>query len=232
MSDLTLVLGNKNYSSWSMRPWVLLRQFDIPFKEILLKFETKEWDDRIATLSPSKLVPVLWEGEVGSQGGSGKGFATWDTLAIAERVAELFPQKAIWPRDAHARARARSFSAEMHAGFRALRGAMPMNIRSNYHGLGHTPEALADAAHIHGIWRACLQASGGPFLFGEFSAADAMYAPVVTRFITYALKLDADLQKYSDAVMNAKGVRDWVADALKETEFVGFDEPYAEPPKK
>ena len=224
--DLTLVFGNKNYSSWSMRPWVLLRQFGIPFKERLIKFETPDWDANIATLSPSKLVPVLWEGE------PGKGFATWDTLGIAERVAELFPDKAIWPRDGKARAHARSYSAEMHSGFRALRGAMPMNIRSSLPGKGHTPEALADAARVHAIWRECLQQSGGPFLFGEFSAADAMFAPVVTRFITYALKLDADLQKYSDAVMNAKGVADWVVEAKKETDFVGFDEPYADPPKK
>jgi glutathione S-transferase len=225
MSDLTLVFGNKNYSSWSMRPWVLLSHFDIPFKERLVKFETKDWDDNIASLSPSKLVPVLWEGEVG------KGFATWDTLAIAERVAELFPDKAVWPRDPRARARARSVASEMHAGFRALRGAMPMNLRSSHPGKGHTPEALADAARVHTIWRECLQQSGGPFLFGQFSAADAMYAPVVTRFITYGLKLDADLQKYSDAVMNAKGVAEWVAAGRKETEFVTFDEPYADPPK-
>lgn len=225
MSDLTLVFGNQNYSSWSMRPWVLLKQFDIPFKERLVKFESKDWDDNIATLSPSKLVPVLWEGEVG------KGFATWDTLAITERVAELFPGKAIWPRDAKARARARSVSSEMHSGFRALRGAMPMNIRKSYPGKGHTPEALADAARVQTIWRECLAQSGGPFLFGEFSAADAMYAPVVTRFVTYALGLDADLQKYADAVLNAKSVAEWSVAAKKETEFVGFDEPYADPPK-
>jgi glutathione S-transferase len=225
MSDLTLVFGNKNYSSWSMRPWVLLSHFDIPFKERLVKFETKDWDDNIASLSPSKLVPVLWEGEVG------KGFATWDTLAIAERVAELFPDKAIWPRDPRARARARSVASEMHSGFRSLRGAMPMNLRSSHPGKGHTPEALADAARVHTIWRECLQQSGGPFLFGKFSAADAMYAPVVTRFITYGLKLDADLQKYSDAVLNAKGVAEWIAAGKKETEFVTFDEPYADPPK-
>lgn len=224
--DLTLVVANKNYSSWSMRPWVLLRQFDIAFKERLVKFESRDWDDNIATLSPSRLVPVLWEGE------PGKGFATWDTLAIAERVAELFPGKAIWPRDPQARARARSYSAEMHSGFGALRGAMPMNIRSSHPGKGHTPEALANAARVQTIWRDALKRSGGPFLFGEFSAIDAMYAPVVTRFITYGLKLDADLQRYSDAVMNAKGVAEWVAAAKQETEFVGFDEPYAEPPAK
>jgi glutathione S-transferase len=225
MSDLTLVFGNQNYSSWSMRPWVLLKHFDIPFKERLVKFESKDWDDNIATLSPSKLVPVLWEGEIG------KGFATWDTLAIAERVAELFPDKAIWPRDPRTRARARSVSSEMHSGFGALRGAMPMNIRKSYPGKGHTPAALTDAARIHTIWRECLAQSGGPFLFGKFSAADAMYAPVVTRFATYALKLDADLQKYSDAVVNAKGIVEWIAAAKKETDFVGFDEPYADPPK-
>ena len=222
--NLSLVIGNKNYSSWSMRPWVLLNQFDIPFTERMVKFESADWDANIASLSPSKLVPVLWEDAIGT------GFATWDTLAIMERVADLFPDKAIWPRDGRQRARARSLAAEMHSGFRALRGAMPMNLRSQYPGMGHTPEALADAARIQALWADCLKASGGPFLFGEFSAVDAMYAPVVTRFKTYGVTLDNAAREYSQAIFAAKGVAAWIATSRAETEFLLIDEPYASAP--
>lgn len=222
--NLSLVIGNKNYSSWSMRPWVLLTHFDIPFTERMVKFESADWATNIASLSPSKLVPVLWEDGIGS------GFATWDTLAIMERVADLFPDKSIWPRDDRQRARARSLAAEMHAGFRALRGAMPMNLRAQHPGKGHTPEALADAAHIQSLWTDCLQASGGPFLLGEFSAVDAMYAPVVTRFQTYGVPLESALREYSQAVLSARGVADWIKDSASETDFVAHDEPYTTPP--
>jgi len=223
--NLSLVVGNKNYSSWSMRPWVLLRQFDIPFTERLIKFHSADWDANITKVSPSKLVPILWED------GLGTGFSTWDSLAIMERVADLFPDKAIWPRDAQQRARARSVAAEMHSGFRALRGAMPSNIRGSYPGKGHTPDALKDVARIKTLWDECLQASGGPFLFGEFSAADAMYAPVVVmRFPTYGVQLEGALREYSQAMHNAKGVADWINDSKAETDFVADDEPYASAP--
>lgn len=217
---LTLVIGNKNYSSWSMRPWVLLRGLGIPFRERQLKFHTQEWSEHIGRLSPSGMVPVLWEGEPGS------GFATWDTLAIAERVHELFPDLAVWPRDPQARARARSLCAEFHSGFRAFRGAMPMNIRSRYPGKGMNDGVAKDIARIGAIWAA----AKGPFLFGEFGAADAFYAPVATRLVTYGVELKGAAQKYQQALLESPAVRAWSADAVKETEFVAEDEPYATRP--
>ena len=218
---LTLVIANKNYSSWSMRPWVLLRGRDIPFRERMLKFETREWDEQIARLSPSGLVPVLWEGEPGA------GIATWDTLAIAERLHELFPAVGIWPADAIQRAKARAVAAEMHAGFRALRDAMPMNIRSRYPGKGMNDEVAKDIQRITAIWAA----AGGTYLFGEFSAADAFYAPVATRFVTYGVELKGAARDYQQRLLASPAVSDWSADALKETEFVAMDEPYAQTPQ-
>jgi glutathione S-transferase len=217
---LTLVIANKNYSSWSLRPWTLLRGREIPFEERMVKFESQDWKDHIATLSPSGLVPVLWEGE------PGKGFATWDTLAIAERLHELYPKHGVWPADPQLRARARSVAAEMHSGFLALRGAMPMNIRSRYPSKGMNPDVAKDIARISAIWAA----AKGPFLFGEFSAADAFYAPVATRFVTYAVELKGAAQKYQKALLESPAVKAWSAVAVKETEFVADDEPYATRP--
>lgn len=218
--SLTLVIANKNYSSWSMRPWTLLKGRDIPFKERMLKFESQDWKDSIGKLSPSGLVPILWEGE------PGKGFATWDTLAIAERLHELFPKKGVWPADPQLRARARSAAAEMHSGFRALRGAMPMNIRSRYPGKGMNEGVAKDIARISAIWAA----AKGPFLFGDFSAADAFYAPVATRLVTYGVDLKGAALKYQQALVDSPAVKAWSADAVKETEFVAEDEPYAARP--
>ena len=215
-----LVIANKNYSSWSMRPWTLLRARGIPFQECMIKFESQDWRDYIGRLSPSGLVPVLWEGE------PGESFATWDTLAIAERLHELFPRHGVWPADAHLRARARCAAAEMHAGFRALRGAMPMNIRNRYPGKGMSDGVAKDIARISAIWA---QAQG-PYLFGEFSAADAFYAPVATRFVTYAVELKGAARKYQQALLDSPAVRAWSAEAVKETEFVAEDEPYATRP--
>ncbi len=220
-TDLTLVIGNKNYSSWSMRPWVLLRGREIPFRERMLKFESQEWHDHIARLSPSGLVPVLWEGDPGA------GFATWDTLAIAERLHELFPERGVWPSDARARAGARSICAEMHSGFRALRGAMPMNIRSSHPGKGMNPDVAKDIARISALWAA----AKGPYLFGEFCAADAFYAPVATRFVTYGVELKGAAKDYQQRLLASPGVTAWSADAIKETEFVAMDEPYSQPPR-
>lgn len=217
---LTLVIANKNYSSWSMRPWVLLRGRGIPFREHMLKFESPEWRDHIARLSPSGLVPVLWEGEPGA------GFATWDTLAIAERLHELRPESGIWPAHAQQRARARSAAAEMHSGFRALRGAMPMNIRSRYPGKGMNDDVAKDIARISVLWAA----AAGPYLFGEFCAADAFYAPVATRLVTYGVELEGAARDYQQRLLASPAVAAWSADAVKETEFVAMDEPYATPP--
>jgi len=219
-ASLVLVIANKNYSSWSMRPWTLLRGREIPFQERLIKFESQDWRDQIGTLSPSGLVPVLWEGA------PGKGFATWDTLAIAERLHELFPGRGVWPADAQLRARARSSAAEMHSGFRALRAAMPMNIRNRYPGKGMNDGVAKDIARISAIWAQ----ARGPYLFGEFSAADAFYAPVATRFVTYAVELKGAAQRYQQALLDSPAVKAWSADAVKETEFVADDEPYASRP--
>lgn len=224
---LTLVIANKNYSSWSMRPWVLLRGLGIAFGERLLKFHSQEWSDQIGRLSPTGLVPVLWEGE------PGKGFPTWDTLAIAERLHELFPDRGVWPRDAQARARARSLCAEFHSGFRALRIAMPMNIRNRYPGKGMNPDVAREIDRIQALWSGARAAYGGngAFLFGAFSAADAFYAPVATRFVTYGVELRGTAREYQQALLESPGVKAWSADAVKETEFVVEDEPYAAPPR-
>ena len=223
---LTLVIANKNYSSWSMRPWVLLRGRGIEFRERMLKFDSAEWRDHIVRLSPSGLVPVLWEGEPGA------GFATWDTLAITERLHELFPDRGIWPTDPQARGRARSAAAEMHSGFRALRGAMPMNLRSTHPGKGMNPDVAKDIARIDSLWRILRRqfGKGGPYLFGEFSAADAFYAPVATRFVTYGVELNGAARAYQQALLESPSVKAWSADAARETEFVAEDEPYASPP--
>jgi glutathione S-transferase len=220
-TPLTLVIANKNYSSWSMRPWVLLRARSISFQERMLKFESQEWRDHIAQLSPSGLVPVLWEGEPGA------GFATWDTLAITERLHELFQDKGIWPADPQARSRARSAAAEMHSGFRALRGAMPMNIRNRYPGKGMNDGVSKDIARISALWAAAKR----PFLFGEFCAADAFYAPVATRLVTYGVELKGVAREYQQTLLDSPGVKAWSTEAVKETEFVAEDEPYAVAPR-
>jgi len=228
---LQLVIGNKNYSSWSMRPWVLMKHFGIPFEEIRLRFDAlsppeppappSPFYTALARYTPVGKVPVLRI----------DGFAVWDTLAIAETIADLRPDLAIWPRDAKARARARSLCAEMHSGFTALRTHCTMNIEAAL------PEAGArvfaeqegvrrDLARIDAMWREQLAASGGPFLFGAFCAADAYYAPVVSRLRTYALPVSAPVAAYMQRVWAAPGVADWVADALAEQDFLDFEEPY------
>ncbi len=217
---LTLVIANKNYSSWSMRPWVLMRGCGIPFAERMLKFDSAEWSAQIGHLSPSGLVPVLWEGE------PARGFATWDTLAIAERLHELFPSSGIWPKDARARSLARSAAAEMHGGFRALRSAMPMNIRGSYPGMGMDDSVAKDIGRIAALW----STASGPFLFGAFCAADAFYAPVATRFVTYGVALEGAARRYQEVLLASSAVRDWCAAALTESEFVAADEPYAAQP--
>ena len=219
MAGLTLVIGNKNYSSWSMRPWVLMRQLGIPFEERKLRFHTDEWDAGIERWSPSRLVPVLWRGEE----------SVWDSLAIMETVNEWHPAKGVWPADAAARAFARSIAAEMHSGFRDLRNNMPMNIRASHPGRGMNAEVKANIERIEGLWNEARKrfGAGGPFLFGAFGAADAMYAPVVMRFKTYGVALGAEAARYRDAMLAAPGVRAWIDEALQEKEIVPEDEPYA-----
>ena len=219
MAGLTLVIGNKNYSSWSMRPWVLLRQLGIDFEEKKLRFSSAEWDAEIERWSPSRLVPVLWRGDQ----------PVWDSLAIMEAVNEWHPAKGVWPADPIPRAFARSVAAVMHSGFRDLRVNMPMNIRASHPGKGMNAEVKADIGRIEGLWGEARKRFGaaGPFLFGAFSAADAMYAPVVMRFRTYGVALGAEAARYCDAMAAAPGVRAWIDDALREKEIVPEDEPYA-----
>jgi glutathione S-transferase len=219
---LRLVIGNKNYSSWSMRPWILLRQAGIPFEEVQLKFDESDGGLRVAGIEPyskARKVPVLMiDGE-----------AVWDSLAIAETVAEMFPDKHLWPEAPEARRFARSVCAEMHSGFQALRGAMVMNIRSKHPGKGMTPESRKDIDRIVALWTECRERFGGSgsLLFGRFTVADAFYAPVVTRFQTYAVKLPRVAQEYCEAVLALASVREWSDAARRETEFVAADEPYA-----
>ncbi|HYC38271.1 MAG TPA: glutathione S-transferase family protein [Usitatibacter sp.] len=221
MAALTLVIGNMNYSSWSMRPWVLMRQLGIPFEQVKLRFHSQEWDANIQRWSPSRLVPVLWREEQ----------SVWDSLAIMETLHEWYPEKGIWPRDPGARAFARSAAAEMHSGFRELRSSMPMNIRAAHPGKGLNARVQADIDRIVALWTQARErfAGAGPFLFGDFCAADAMYAPVVMRFATYAVPLAPLAADYCDAMRAAPGVSAWVDEARRETEFVAEDEPYATP---
>jgi glutathione S-transferase len=225
---LQLLIGNKNYSSWSMRPWVLMRHFGLAFEEVKLRFDFAEGSAfyrELARHTPAGRVPVLLE----------DGFAVWDSLAIAERVAELLPGQAVWPRDARARARARSLCAEMHAGFGALRQHCPMNIEAHLPEVGARvlagqPAVQRDLQRIVGMWSDALRGSGGPFLFGEFSAADAYFAPVVARIRSYALPLPALLQDYAARVWASPGVAAWQVDALAERDFLDFEEPYRQAP--
>jgi glutathione S-transferase len=218
--DLALIIGNKNYSSWSMRPWVLLRQADIPFREIQLWFDEDGRPKGIEPYSPTRQVPVLLVNDE----------PVWDSLAICETVAQLFPNKRLWPGDTRAQALARSACAEMHAGFRNLRSAMPMNIRASLPGKGMSPAVERDIARIVALWRDCRSrfGSGGALLFGQFTVADAYFAPVATRFITYAVSLPAAARDYVEAVRKLPAVTEWMNAARRETAFVAADEPYAE----
>ena len=227
---LTLVIANRNYSSWSLRPWALMTELGIPFAERMVKFDSADWEANIGRLSPARLVPVLWEGEPGS------GFVTFDTSAIVERLADLYPDRGVWPADDRARARARSLVANFHSGYQALRSAMPMNIRSHHPGKGQTPEVLAEIERLTSFWRNARDefgrdcGTGGPFLFGAFSAADACFLPVASRFATYEPPLPAEARDYCRALLDTNAMRQWSSAARLETEFVPEDEPYADPP--
>jgi glutathione S-transferase len=222
---MQLYIGNKNYSSWSMRPWVLMKQAGIAFEEVKLRFDAFSPDSafkrRLAGLTPTGRVPVLVD----------EGFAVWDTLAIAEYLAERFPAKQLWPSDPKARARARSVCAEMHAGFPSLRNEFPMNIEARLPEIGakllaEQPGIRAELDRIVSMWTELLKAHGGPLLFGEFSIADAYFAPVVMRLVTYAPPLLEAVAAYMARVQALPGVAAWVADALAEQDFLDFEEPY------
>jgi glutathione S-transferase len=208
-TGLKLVIGTKNYSSWSMRPWVVMTAFNIPFEEKRIVLGRPDTSARIAQFSAAGRVPVLIAGET----------SVWDSLAICEYLAEQFREKALWPTNVAERAMARSICAEMHSGFSGLRAAMWMNIRANFPGKGRTPAAQADIGRICEIWEDCLARSGPhQFLFGEFSIADAYFAPVVMRFRTYGVSLAPALQAYVERVAAHPAVALWIAQALAEQE--------------
>ncbi|MFP8779527.1 glutathione S-transferase family protein [Hydrogenophaga sp. RWCD_12] len=223
--SLQLYVGNKNYSSWSMRPWVLLTQAGIPFEEKMVRFDafdaTSTFKTTVSAINPVGKVPVLVD----------DGFAVWDTLAIAEYVAERFPEKSLWPADAKARARARSVCAEMHSGFTALRNHCPMNLEASLPEIGRIvwrdqAGVRTDVARLTAMWTGLLAEHGGPMLFGGFTVADAYFAPVCTRLRTYALPLEPQIQAYVDRVLALPGVQAWTQQALAEHDFIAFDEPY------
>ena len=209
MADFTIHLGNKNYSSWSMRPWLVLKQIGIAFDEIVIPLYEPTSRATIMKYSPSGKVPSLSHG----------GLVVWESLAICEYLAESFPTFQLWPRDPDARALARSVSAEMSAGFQALRSQMPMNVRSSFPGRNVAPEVQADINRVMAIWRDCRKRFGegrGDFLFGPFGIADAMYAPVVTRFRTYKIELEREAETYCEAVMALPAMQEWLAAARNE----------------
>ena len=206
--DLEIVVGNKNYSSWSMRGWLAVARSGLPFRETVIPMFQEDSARRIGERSPTGKVPCLRHGDL----------VVWDSLAIGEYVAELAPAAQLWPADRAARAVARSACAEMHSGFPAMRNDMSMNIRASKPGVGHTPAALADAAAVQARWRQLREryGAGGDFLFGAFGIADCFYAPVVTRFETYGVALDPVARRYSDAVRALPEFQRWRAAALEE----------------
>jgi glutathione S-transferase len=222
---LKLYIGNKNYSSWSMRPWVLLKQAGIAFEEVKVRFDSFEpqstFKQSLRSVTPAGKVPVLVD----------DGLVIWDTLAIAEYLAEKFPDRALWPRDMKARARARSVCAEMHSGFGALRGNCPMNIEASLPQVGplamrDQPAVRGDVERIVAIWTELLDQYKGPMLFGDFSIADAFFAPVCMRFRTYGFPLPARIADYIQRVSALPGVKAWIDDALAEHDFREFEEKY------
>jgi glutathione S-transferase len=218
---MKLVIGNKNYSSWSLRPWLLLEQLGIPFDEEKLSFTAPDFKARALAASPSGRLPVLVDGDV----------VVWDSLAIVEYVAEKLPDRGVWPAASAARARARSICAEMHAGFSALRNRLGMNCEL------HLPLPVLDlavrrdVARICDIWADCAHfASIGPFLFGAFSAADAYFAPVVLRFITYDVAVPEAGSRYIATMRALPSLKKWIVEARAENDFYAADEPYRDHP--
>jgi glutathione S-transferase len=213
----TLLIANKNYSSWSLRAWLALRAAGIPFKEKKLSFGSDEFARQLGGVTPTGLVPVLLDGS----------FAVWDSLAICEYAAERHPEACLWPADARARARARSLTAQMHSGFLDLRRVLPMNIEAHLPGID-VSAAQQDISRVQAIWHDTRSefGKGGPFLFGQFSITDAFYAPVVSRFTTYGIAAAGPVRDYMDAVLALPAMQEWTRDARAEATFVADDEPY------
>jgi glutathione S-transferase len=221
---MQLYIGNKNYSSWSLRPWLLMTQAGIPFEEVKLWLRSEADSDfkkTLAGIAPAGKVPVLVD----------EGFAVWDTLAIAEYLAERYPAKALWPQQPLARARARSLCAEMHSGFGALRQHCPMNIEASLPEAGRQlieqqPDVVRDLSRIVQMWEQQFDEAGGPFLFGAFSIADAFYAPVCSRIKTYALPTPSRSGAYVDRILQLPAMQAWAEAARAEHDFLECDEPY------
>lgn len=208
MADFTIYIANKNYSSWSLRAWLMLRQTGASFEEVMIPLREATTRANILRHSPSGKVPALRRDD----------HVVWESLAIGEYLSELFPEASLWPREQRARSVARAVSHEMHAGFRALRSHLPMNMRSSFPHRAITPEAQADINRITALWRDCRSrfGQGGPFLFGGPGIADAMYAPVISRFRTYKVEIDEEAQAYAEAVWSLPAMQEWLAAARNE----------------
>ena len=222
---LKLYIGNKNYSSWSMRPWVLMRQAGINFEEVMLRFDSFEpgssFKQQVSALGPSGTVPLLVD----------ESLTVWDSLAICEYLAERFPEKHLWPQSVAQRARARSLVAEMHSGFHNLRRLCPMNIEADLHEVGadlweEHPELRADVQHLQELWDPLLVPSSGPMLFGQFTIADAFFAPVCMRLNSYGLPASDTVRAYVQRICMLPAIQEWVRAALAEQDFLQFEEPY------
>ena len=211
---LHLIIGNKNYSSWSFRPWLALKVAGIAFEETVISLEAKDFKARVTALSGAGRVPVLLDGDV----------RIWESLAILEYLAEKFPAAGLWPKDVAARAHARAVASEMHAGFLPLRRHLPMNVARPVKSRALDDGATADVARIDAIWSECRAKFGGPFLFGPFGAADAMYGPVIWRFHTYAVEVSATARDYMRAVMGLPAWEEWRDAARRESWVLPHDE--------
>jgi glutathione S-transferase len=212
MEKFELIIGNKAYSSWSLRPWLALKHLQVPFSETRVPLYVHGYKEELLKHAPSGKVPVLKHGTV----------TVWDSLAICEYLAELFPEAEPWPKQAEARALARSVSAEMHSGFTAIRSAMPYNCRAKGRKVPISPEIQKEIDRVQALWRDCRaeHGRGGPWLFGKFSIADAMYIPVAGRFVTYSVPLDPVAQAYAEAALHHPAVEEWTAAAMQETEVM------------
>jgi glutathione S-transferase len=211
---MKLLIGNRNYSTWSLRPWLVLRHFGIAFEDEVLQLSGPRWREILAERSPTGKVPVLIDGDL----------VIPETIAIIEYLAERFPELPIWPRDPRDRALARAAAAEMHGGFSALRNHAPMNLRASHPGKVDLDAVGGDLRRIERLWGDHLSRSGGPYLFGEFSAADAMFAPLATRLRTYALPVPDQISTYVDAIYALPAFQDWLSQALREPWIVDDDE--------
>jgi glutathione S-transferase len=212
MADFTIYIANRNYSSWSLRAWLALKHTGVAFDEVLIPMREPTTRANMLRHSPSARLPALHH----------DGFVVWDSLAICEYLAEIFPEARLWPEDLKARAVARAASAEMHSGFTALRQHLPMNMRSSFPNRGVTPEAQTDINRVMALWRDCRKhfGDGGDFLFGHFTIADAMYAPLVSRFRTYKIELEEEARRYGDAIWALPALQEWVAAARNEPMFI------------